>query len=319
MHIAIFGGAGFIGSELTHQLISRGSNSVFIFDNFTMGNKLETLFNDELTVFTGDCREQAEVQKFLEYAQPEIIFHLVANSDIRKSSNDPNLEYENTFLSTCNILFSLRNLAAPHLVFASSSAIFGNSISPSHEDSRKEPVSSYGWMKLASELVVETALTSDLLSKYSIIRFPNVVGPRLTHGVIYDFLHSLRKNRDTLSILGDGFQNKPYMHSSDLVKVMLKLVEDQVEPKMTLNIAPQGTTSVRKIVEILRQELQLDFDAIYGDSTTGWNGDVPKYAFDTSKLFSIFSDLELMDSETAIRRAIRENKQSILEIVDKPQ
>ena len=119
-----------------------------------------------------------------------------------------------------------------------------------------------------------------------VFRFPNVIGPRLTHGVVYDFVKKLREDSKKLEILGDGQQTKPYIYVHDLVEAIVQFME--VPQGVTLyNIGVESTTSVTRIADIICEEMDLhDVKYQYTGGTGGWKGDVPKFRYDLSKIYA---------------------------------
>ena len=198
-------------------------------------------------------------------------------------------------------------LNIPQLVFASSSAIYGNQDGVLKEDTGPLlPVSNYGAMKLASEGSITAALER-FLRRVWICRFPNVVGSRATHGLIFDLLKKLRANPGELEVLGDGAQEKPYLHVSELVDAMLFLFERSGERLNYYNIAPEiGTTTVRFIAEAVVRAAAPGAKIRYTGGSRGWVGDVPKFRYSTGKLKSLGWSPRL-SSNQAVELAIREN------------
>src|SRR3954470_9244007 len=144
----------------------------------------------------------------------------------------------------------MRELKIPQLAFASTSAIYGVLPGRMVEDGGPLfPISNYGAMKLASEACISAALEA-YLQRAWIFRFPNVVGSRSTHGVIYDFVQKLKAKPSELEVLGDGTQEKPYFHVSDLLDAMLFIAEHATEKLNCFNIGTADTvTTVRYIAE----------------------------------------------------------------------
>ena len=168
------------------------------------------------------------------------------------------------------------------------------------------PVSNYGAMKLASEGSITAALER-FLERVWICRFPNVIGSRATHGVIFDLLKKLRANPAELEVLGDGTQEKPYLHVSELVDAMLFLFERGRERLNCYNIAPEiGATTVRFIAGAVVRAAAPGAKIRYTGGLRGWVGDVPRFLYSTEKLKSLGWSPKL-SSNQAVELAIREN------------
>jgi len=140
-----------------------------------------------------------------------------------------------------------------------------------------EPISNYGAMKLASEAQIRAAVES-YLDRANILRFPNVVGTPATHGVILDFVHKLQATPHVLDVLGDGTQQKIYLHVEDLVEAMLCVAERASGPIQTSSTLAQTTTASR-CVRLPRQcETKFHRASIrFGKGNRGWVGDVPRF------------------------------------------
>jgi UDP-glucose 4-epimerase len=167
-----------------------------------------------------------------------------------------------------------------------------------------QPVSLYGASKLAAEAYISAFVHSFGLQAW-ICRFPNVVGERATHGVVYDFLLRLRKDPTRLRILGNGEQEKPYLYVRDLVDAMLFIWKKSAEPMNCFNIGVEGATKVTRIAEMAVEEMNLNgvrFDYTGGDR--GWVGDVPSFQYDTSKLARLGWQAP-RDSNASVRLAIQ--------------
>jgi UDP-glucose 4-epimerase len=117
------------------------------------------------------------------------------------------------------------------------------------------------------------------------LRFPNVVGERATHGVIYDFLRKLANDRSELKVLGDGNQLKPYLYIGDLIDAILTAWKKADAAFCVYHAAGTGLTSVREIADIVVAAAGLpDTHIVYTGGDRGWPGDVPRFRYDTSRL-----------------------------------
>lgn len=311
----VTGAAGFIGSHLIDALLARGCTVIGL-DNMKLGrqNNLAGALNNPAFHFRqADINDLEGCRKILSTAATPIdmVWHLAANSDIRAGVNDPDVDLRDTFLTTYNTLKLMREFKIPRLAFASTSAIYGVQPGLLVEDMGPLfPISNYGAMKLASEVAISAALES-YLEQVWIFRFPNVVGSRATHGAIYDFLMKLRQNPAELEVLGDGSQEKPYLHVSELVQAML-FIHGQAKEKLNFfNIAPeQGVTTVRRIAEMVVQHAAPQARIRYTGGSRGWVGDVPKFRYAIGKLKALGWSPKL-DSDAAVELAVRENLKAI--------
>jgi UDP-glucose 4-epimerase len=210
-------------------------------------------------------------------------------------------------MTTYNVLKTSQALGICQIVFASSSAIYGEHDGPLREDSGPLfPISNYGAMKLASEGIISAALEQHMKHAW-IFRFPNVVGSRATHGAIYDFLNKLRNNPSELEVLGDGTQQKPYLHVSELIDAMLWAFERSTNRLNCFNIAPaSGSSTVRFIAEAVVRAAAPDAKIRYTGGSRGWVGDVPRFRYSIEKIQRV-GWTPKMNSDQAVELAIREN------------
>jgi UDP-glucose 4-epimerase len=308
----VTGAAGFIGSHLVDKLLARGQRVIGV-DNMALGRRanLEAALKNpqfvfrELDVNKEDCL--AFIREESAGSPVETVWHMAANSDIQAGGEDPDLDFRLTLLTTHNVLKMMRALKIPQLVFASSSAIYGAHDGELAEDTGPLlPVSNYGAMKLASEGCITAALER-FLQRAWICRFPNVIGSRATHGVIFDLLKKLRANPKELEVLGDGLQEKPYLHVQELVDAMLFLFDRAPDRLNYYNIAPErGASTVRFIAESVVQAAAPGAKIRYTGGARGWVGDVPKFRYSTQKIKALGWSPK-MSSDEAVARAIREN------------
>jgi UDP-glucose 4-epimerase len=301
----IFGGAGFIGTNLVEHLASKSKNErVVVFDNLSMGNPAEAFGVKGFELVVGDMTNFFQVLKAIDEYKPTKIYHLAANSDIAASSKNPNFDLDNTLISTVNLVAAMRALnSQADVVFASSSAVYGEHDGPISEEVGPSPISSYGWMKLASERVLEKAHSEGVISKCLIARFPNVTGRYQTHGVIHDLVKKLKANASELKVLGDGTQLKPYALASDLVENLERIIHSEWHGLKKYNFAPSELTSVREIVATIVNVSTLNPRVVFGTEPFGWKGDINRYELDCSKVESDFGQLTFRTSSNAIIEA----------------
>ena len=306
MNILVAGGAGFIGSHLCDALLSK-NNTVIVADKLIMGSKnIEHLSqNTNFKFYEMELANQDNVDKLFKDNKIDIVYHMAANSDIQKSANDTSIDFNDTLLTTRVLLESMRKNNVKNIFFASTSAVYGEmpDIVLNEETGGLKPVSYYGGAKLASEALISSYVSMCDMNAV-IFRFPNVIGPRLTHGVVYDFVKKLRNNPKELEILGDGTQCKPYIYVTDLVNAIVKLTE-QFEPGVdvfNISVLSEGT-SVTHIAEIVVDVLGLsDVEFKYTGGDRGWKGDVPRFKYDISKVLATGWKPEYTSDE-AVRKA----------------
>ncbi len=310
MNILVAGGAGFIGSHLCDALLSK-NNTVIVADKLIMGSKnIEHLSqNTNFKFYEMELANQDNVDKLFKDNKIDIVYHMAANSDISKSANDTSIDFNDTLLTTRVLLESMRKNNVKNIFFASTSAVYGEmpDIVLNEETGGLKPVSYYGGAKLASEALISSYVSMCDMNAV-IFRFPNVIGPRLTHGVVYDFVKKLRNNPKELEILGDGTQCKPYIYVTDLVNAIVKLTE-QFEPGVeifNISVMSEGT-SVTHIAEIVVDVLGLsDVEFKYTGGDRGWKGDVPRFKYDISKVLATGWKPEYTSDE-----AVRKSAQSL--------
>lgn len=310
----ITGGAGFIGVNLIRQLLDK-SHNVIVLDNLSLGtlsnieqfNKNNSFSFVECDLSVSSQVDNAFSQILKKNKKIDEIWHLAANSDIPAGVNNARIDYKDTFLTTFEILQSSKKYGVKRFYFASSSAVYGDWGSKALSESLGplKPISNYGAMKLASEGQI-CAAADDFLDKAIIYRFPNVVGTPATHGVIYDFVLKIQKNKH-LDVLGDGTQKKSYLHVNNLVSAMLFLSESKETKKVEIiNIGSDDEgIQVSKIAELVRDKMSKEAKIIYGKTSKGWQGDVPRFFYDISYLRSFGWDRD-MSSESAVIKAVEE-------------
>lgn len=290
MNILVAGGAGFIGSHLIDRLLTEG-HKVICADKLIMGKQnIEFLEGQEnFKFYEAELANQESVDKIFNENQIDAVYHLAANSDIQKGGKEPSIDFNDTLLTTRALLEGMRKTNVKNMFFASTSAVYGEILDVELTETMGGimPVSYYGGAKLASEALISSYVSMCDMSVV-IFRFPNVIGPRLTHGAVFDFIKKLRKNPTELEILGNGTQCKPYIYVFDLIEVIIKLTKSFASGEIVYNISVTSSgTTVTHIAEIVVEELGLkDVNFKYTGGDRGWRGDVPRFSYDISKVLA---------------------------------
>ncbi len=309
-NILVTGGAGFISSHLITTLLKDEQVKLIVaVDNFVLGSpkNVEHLFqNDRFILIENDINDTNFLNDIFAKYQFDTVFHLAANSDISVSHTSPSVDYLNTFNTTWNVLEAMRINGCKNLVFASTSAIYGESLDEIDENyGPLIPISHYGAGKLASEAFISSFSYNYNINTW-IFRFPNVVGGRSTHGIIFDFLKKLNNDSEKLLVLGNGTQEKSYLHVQDLVDAIIFCKTKYVNERYnTFNVGGIDTINVKRIAEIVIEETNASQVIQFTGGDRGWIGDVPKVKYKNDKINNS-GWYPKLNSEMAIRNTVRE-------------
>jgi UDP-glucose 4-epimerase len=282
----VTGGAGFIGSHLVDTLAAKGDD-VVVLDNLATGRERfldEALRTKRVKVLKGDCGDASVMKKALK--DVDEVWHMAADPDVRAGIKDPWSNFSDGAVLTFRVVDAMRKADVSRFVYASSSTVYGEAtVRPTPENyGPLMPASPYGASKLAGEAIV-SAFVGTFGFRAWIFRFGNVVGPRSTHGVIYDFAKRLRDDPRRLEILGNGRQNKAYLSVQDCVSGMLHGTKVTKEQLNILNLASGTTTSVDDIAQMVVEAMGLrDVKFAYTGGDRGWKGDIPVMDLDISRM-----------------------------------
>jgi UDP-glucose 4-epimerase len=308
MKILVTGAAGFIASNLIPRLLKRGDDVVGI-DNFFLGKREYVVQHERFRFVEQDLLDLDALAALIAEEKPDRVWHLAANSDISFGTKYTDFDLKGGTLVTYNLLESMRRANVKELVFSSSGAVYGEpTVWPTPEDYGPIlPISLYAASKVACETLI-TAFVHNYDMRAWIFRFGNIVGPNPTHGVIYDFVHKLQRDRTRLEVLGDGTQSKPYVHVEDCLDGMEFGVANARAAVNYYNLAVDDHTSVREITDWTIEAMGIARDEIhvrYGDQPRGWKGDVAQVRMDTRKMASL-GWRPRMTSREAVRRSVGE-------------
>lgn len=287
MNVVVTGGAGFIGSNLVDQLVGAG-HKVTIIDNLSGGRRafIEHHVRGGKAAFIKlDIRRHDELVKALP-KNTECVFHLAANADIARGVHDPTLDFEQTTVGTFSLLRAMQARGIKQIVYTSGSGVYGDrGLAYSSEAyGPLMPVSMYGATKLSAE-----GLISAFCHLYDwrawIVRPANIIGPRATHGVVYDFVKRLLADPTHLKILGDGKQSKAYLHVADVIDAVMTVWKKAKERVAFFNLSSNSFITVNEIARLVLREMALDDVKIeHTGGKIGWKGDVAIVRLRNTKL-----------------------------------
>lgn len=290
---AVVGGAGFIGGHAVDRLLARPDiEKVTIYDNYSSGRESHHARHVEdprLVVVRGDVKNLETLTEALR--GHDTVMHLASNPDIARAATEPDIDFwEGTFL-TNQVVEAMRRAEVPMLLYASGSGVYGDiGFTEADEDhSPLEPVSTYGASKLSGEVMI-AAYAHMFGLRGRAFRFGNVVGPRQTHGVGFDFVRRLLGDPTQLTILGNGDQSKSYVHVFDVLDAVFSAETAGDEPFSVFNVATGDYITVTEIARLAIDVVGLnpvDVALHYTGGDRGWKGDVPVVRVNTDRIRSL--------------------------------
>ncbi|RLE79159.1 MAG: UDP-glucose 4-epimerase [Thermoprotei archaeon] len=308
MKVLVTGGAGFMGSHLVDFLASQGF-FIRVIDNLSSGRTefIKHHMGKEYFEFIyGDLKDFDTTLKAME--DIDVVFHFAANPDVRISVREPKTHFDDNILATFNVLEAARRSGSvKKIIFASSSTVYGDAkVIPTPETHEMLPISVYGATKAAGEM---------LLCSYAYLygfkgislRYANIIGSRLRHGVIYDFIRHLQRDPTKLPVLGDGTQRKSYLYINDAIEAAIFLMNRVQNFFEAYNVGNEDWVTVREIAEIVIEEMGISAKIVYRGGLSdgrGWPGDVKYMRLDISKL-KLLGWRPRMSSKEAVRATTR--------------
>jgi UDP-glucose 4-epimerase len=310
----VVGGAGFIGSHFADHLLARPATAaVTVFDNFSSGRDwhLAHLRGEQrLGVVKGDVADGEALTAAMR--GHDVVIHLASNPDIARAATEPTIDFDAGTLLTQRVVEAMRVTGAGCILYASGSGVYGDlGELEVHEDHGPlVPTSTYGASKLAGEALI-SAYSAMFGITARVFRFGNVVGPRQTHGVGFDFVRRLLDDPSRLTILGDGRQSKSYIHVDDVVRAVLCAYEREALPYQAYNVATGDYVTVTEIAQLAVDCVGLEpgsVQFVYTGGDRGWKGDVPIVRLDTSRIRALG-----WANERPARAALASSLRSMLE------
>lgn len=287
--VLITGGAGFIGSNLADNFLKK-NYSVIVLDNLSTGKIkfIEHNFNNpDYEFHEVDLKNINAIEKYFDQSI-DFVFHFAANADIRDGLKHPKKDLDENTIVTFNILECIRKNKIKNLAFSSTSAVYGDSAVLPIPENAQFPIqtSLYGASKLACEGLIQ-AYSIGFNIKCFIFRFVSILGPRYTHGHIYDFCEQLFNDPNQLTVLGDGEQIKSYLHVYDCISAINHILNNSNDQINIFNLGVRETWPVKNSAQLVSQELNFDAEILYSGGQRGWIGDNPNLYLDITKLMAL--------------------------------
>lgn len=311
--VCVVGGAGFIGGHFVDRLLaSDGCEQLTVYDNLSSGRAWHLAAHEtdaRLKVINSDVRDLEHLAAAVD--GHDTMIHLASNPDIARAMTDPAVDFDQGTLLTHHVAEAARRGGVEMVLYASGSGVYGDlGYREATEDHGPlVPVSTYGASKLAGEaLLASYAAMFDIAARA--FRFGNVVGPRQTHGVGFDFIRRLLADPRRLRILGDGQQSKSYIHVDDVVEAVLHAAGLATDAFAVFNVATGDYVTVTEIAELAVDIAGLpaggtQFEYTGGDR--GWKGDIPVVRLNTDRIRA----LGWKNQRTSLQ-ALRASMESVL-------
>jgi UDP-glucose 4-epimerase len=286
----LVGGAGFIGSHFTDRLLADPCvTAVTLYDNFSSGREwhYEAHHGDlRFRVVRGDVKDVDLLSAAIQ--GHDVVIHLASNPDIARAAAEPDIDFREGTSLTNNVVEAMRRSGTTTILYASGSGVYGDLGEKEADEDYGPliPISTYGASKLAGEALI-AAYCHMFDFRGCVFRFGNVVGPRQTHGVGFDFLRQLLKNPRKLRILGDGTQSKSYIHVRDVVDAVLLAARSSNDGFAAYNVATGDYITVTEIAELAVDCAGLDraeTEFEYTGGHRGWKGDIPIVRLNTDRI-----------------------------------
>jgi UDP-glucose 4-epimerase len=309
----VVGGAGFIGGHFVEHLLRRDATErVTVYDNFSSGRRwhLAGVEDDpRLEVVVGEVGDLERLCASV--GGHDTVIHLASNPDIAAAVTNPAIDFDQGTVLTHHVAEAARRGGVDLILYASGSGVYGDlgEVVAAEDHGPLLPVSTYGASKLAGEA---------LLSSYSAMfgvaarcfRFGNVVGPRQTHGVGYDFVRRLLADPTRLRILGDGRQSKSYVYVEDVIAAVMTAAGHARGAFAVYNVATEDYITVTEIAELAVEVLALPAGSTafeYTGGDRGWKGDVPVVRLNSDLIRSLG-----WKNERSCREALRDSLAAML-------
>ena len=286
--VVVTGAAGFIGSNLVDSLLNQGIEVLGI-DNFSTGRMeflSEALSHPKFKLLKKDLYFGEDLSQV--FVGMDAVFHLAANADVRFGPDHPARDLEQNTITTHKVLEAVRIAGVKKFIFSSTGSVYGEAEVVPTPENAPFPIqtSLYGASKLACEGLIAAYAESFGIQAW-IFRFVSILGPRYTHGHVYDFYQQLMKDPKRLTVLGNGHQKKSYLHVSDCVSAIHISLEKSSKSVNIFNLGVDGYCEVRDSVGWITSEMGINPEISYGTESKGWIGDNPLIHLETQRILDL--------------------------------
>jgi len=283
--VAVTGASGFIGSTLVDSLLNQGIDVLGI-DNFSTGRiefLSKALTNPRFTLLKTDLYSGENLTDVLRGM--DAVFHLAANADVRFGPDNTARDLEQNTIVTHKVLDACRLAGVKKFIFSSTGSVYGESEVVPTPENAPFPIqtSLYGASKLSCEGMISAYAESFGIQVW-IFRFVSILGPRYTHGHVFDFFKQLMEHQERLAVLGNGHQKKSYLHVSDCIAAIHIALNSESSVVNIFNLGVDGYCEVRDSIGWITDELGLNPEISYGTESKGWIGDNPLIYLDTKRI-----------------------------------
>jgi UDP-glucose 4-epimerase len=253
MRFLVTGGAGFIGSHLVDALLD-AEHEVAIADHLHRSPRpwVSAALQRGAQLHVADVRDLPAVTRAFEAARPDVVMHLAAQVDVRRSIQDPAFDAQVNVAGTVSILEAARAAGAKRVLLASTAAVYGDPETlPIDEETSIAPLSPYGTSKAAAEWYLSQYTRLHGVSTLA-LRMANVYGPRQDpHGEagVVSIFCGIAAEGGQAKVFGDGLQTRDYVYVEDVVAAWLKAAESDLTGAM--NVSTGTETTILDLAEAL--------------------------------------------------------------------
>ena len=282
--ILITGCAGFIGSHLVDFFLKKNFEIIGL-DNLSTGNLnfLKDAKKSRKFKFYQIDLYKNQISKF--FKNVDVVYHLAANADVRFGLKHTKKDINQNIIVTYKILEAMRKNKVKKIMFSSTGSVYGESKQIPTNENAPFPIqtSLYGASKISAESII-SAYCEGFNFKSYIFRFVSILGPRYSHGHVFDFVKQLKKKSDTLYVLGDGNQKKSYLNIFDCINAIYKSMNYFDEKINIINLGTNEYLTVKESIKIICKTLKLSPKLIFAGGKRGWIGDNPLILLDIEKV-----------------------------------
>lgn len=271
MKILVTGGAGFIGSHITEELVNKGYD-VIVLDNLSTG-RIQNLdaFREKINFIEGDIRDLELLKRITK--DVDYIFHEAALSSVPRSMKSPVETNENNITGTLNVLEAARLNNVKRVIYASSSSVYGDSPHlPKKEEARGEVLSPYALQKLTGEKYCKLYSRAYGLKTIS-LRYFNVFGerqnPHSEYAAVIPLFVKLILNNETPTIFGTGENSRDFTYVKNVVHANMLAMEKDIKGGEAINVGNGKNHDLNKLVSLINARLEKNAKTNYSSMRPG--------------------------------------------------